>query len=114
MVSIPFAGVFVGGFLFTLIGSKVNISWVILLAKIMQASVTVLMFFKNRWIMLFARFCFGIGIALTSPTSMSLVTESTPTVHKGRVVPLPANSFNLTQIIVFQMSALVSAGILPY
>ena len=114
MVSIPFAGVFIGGFIYSIVGSKINPSWTIFIAKIGQMLVTLLMFVENRYTQLFARLIFGMGIALTSPSSMSLITECTPSSHRDRVVPIPANAFNVTQVIVFQMSSLVSRGFIPY
>ena len=114
MISIPFAGVFIGGFIYSIIGTKLNPSWTIFIAKIGQILMTMLMFVENRYTQLIARLVFGMGIALTSPSSMSLITECTPTRHRDRVVPIPANAFNITQVIVFQMSSLVSRGIIPY
>jgi len=72
------------------------------------------MFVENRYTQLLARLIFGMGIALTSPASMSLVTECTPASQRGRFVPIPANAFCVTMVILCQISSLVSRGFIPY
>ena len=96
MSAIPFAGVFVGGGFYCIFGSKMDNSWTMYFSKIVQILMVLLMFVEIKNTQILARFVYGICIALTSPSSMSLITECTPGKYRGSVVPIPAISFGVT------------------
>ena len=100
--SVPFLGICIGGFCTFLIGDRVaHPSMVIFIAKIAMFFCLCLSFIKNIYVLIGTRFIIGFMEAASSPSSMSLLMECTPTEHRGRIGAVPQNFFNISVVLTF-------------